>query len=138
MFSFKTDTIIHISLYTYGCKLKSRCRTESHLIPKLYLLSFFDLFKTLFQNQFKHFFIFRKQFFGKRCNSYGKTYLGKPRFVCTYLYLSKEHRQQFNSACKQCTPSNLKNNASSQHEKNMLALSSNFLEVAGACLPTVT
>lgn len=68
MFSFKTDTIIHISLYTYGCKLKSRCRTESHLIPKLYLLSFFDLFKTLFQNQFKQmntFFYFQETVFRK-------------------------------------------------------------------------
>lgn len=68
MFSFKTDTIIHISLYTYGCKFKSRCRTESHLIPKLYLLSFFDLFKTLFQNQFKQmntFFYFQETVFRK-------------------------------------------------------------------------
>lgn len=85
MFSFKTDTIIHISLYTYGCKLKSRCRTESHLIPKLYLLSFFDLFKTLFQNQFKQlntFFLFSGNSFSER----DATHMAKLISVSPALY----------------------------------------------------
>lgn len=102
-FSFKTDTIIHISVYTYGCKLKSRCRTESHSYLNYIFYHYLTFLKHCFKinsNKWIHFFIFRKQFFGKRCNSYGKTYLGKPRFVCTYLYLSEEHRQQFNLACK--------------------------------------
>lgn len=80
MFSFKTDTIIHISLYTYGCKLKSRCRTESHLIPKLYLLSFFDLFKTLFQNQY--IFLFSGNSFSER----DATHMAKLISVSPALY----------------------------------------------------
>lgn len=85
MFSFKTDTIIHISLYTYGCKLKSRCRTESHLIPKLYLLSFFDLFKYIVSKSIQtieYIFLFSGNSFSER----DATHMAKLISVSPALY----------------------------------------------------
>lgn len=67
-FSFKTDIIIHISVYTYGCKLKSRCRTESHSFLNYIFYHFLTFLKHCFKinsNKWIHFLYFQETVFRK-------------------------------------------------------------------------